>query len=79
MTFLTVVPYSLSEYDVYIIPYMLAIKWMCFGGVQMIIARSGGRGNLPERKSLTPDYFAGAARSRAHSSATFCFTLATYA
>jgi uncharacterized membrane protein (DUF485 family) len=37
MTFLTVVPYSLSEYDVYIIPYMLAIKWMCFGGVQMIL------------------------------------------
>ena len=37
MTFLTVVPYSLSEYVVYLIPYMLAIKWMVFGGIQMVL------------------------------------------
>lgn len=37
MTFMTVVPYSLSEYTVYIVPYMLAIKWMIGGGIQLII------------------------------------------
>jgi hypothetical protein len=37
ITFLTVVPYSLSEYVVYIVPYMLAIKWMICGGIQMIL------------------------------------------
>jgi hypothetical protein len=37
VTFLTVVPYSLTEYVVYIIPYQLAIKWMIAGGIQMII------------------------------------------
>jgi hypothetical protein len=37
ITFLTVVPYSLSEYVVYLVPYMLAIKWMICGGIQMII------------------------------------------
>lgn len=37
ITFLTVVPYSLSEYTVYIVPYMLAIKWMICGCVQMIL------------------------------------------
>ncbi len=37
MTFMTVVPYSLSEYTVYIVPYMLAIKWMIAGGIQLII------------------------------------------
>lgn len=37
ITFLTVVPYSLSEYMVYLVPYMLAIKWMVAGGIQMIL------------------------------------------
>lgn len=37
MTFMTVVPYSLSEYTVYIVPYMLVIKWMIAGGIQLII------------------------------------------
>jgi hypothetical protein len=37
MTFLTVVPYSLGEYVVYIVPYVLAIKWMVAGGMQMIL------------------------------------------
>jgi hypothetical protein len=37
MTFMTVVPYSLSEYVVYIVPYQLAIKWMVLGGIQLII------------------------------------------
>ena len=37
ITFLTVVPYSLSEYVVYIVPYMLAIKWMVAGGIQLIL------------------------------------------
>jgi hypothetical protein len=31
------VPYSLSEYMVYLVPYMLAIKWMVAGGIQMIL------------------------------------------
>jgi hypothetical protein len=38
VTFLTVVPTSLAEYVVYIIPYMLAIKWMVAGGIQLILA-----------------------------------------
>jgi hypothetical protein len=37
MTFMTVVPYSLSEYVVYIVNYMLAIKWMIAGGIQLIV------------------------------------------
>jgi hypothetical protein len=37
MTFMTVVPYSLSDYVVYIVPYQLAIKWMIAGGIQLII------------------------------------------
>jgi len=37
MTFMTVVPYSLSEYVVYRVPYMLAVKWMVAGGIQLII------------------------------------------
>jgi hypothetical protein len=37
ITFLAVVPYSLSEYVVYYIPHMLAIKWMCLEGIQMIL------------------------------------------
>jgi|SRR5271156_868879 hypothetical protein len=37
MTFMTVVPYSLSEYTVYIVPYMLVIKWMIAGGIQLLI------------------------------------------
>jgi hypothetical protein len=35
---LTVVPTSLSEYTVYIIPYRLAIKWMVAGGIQLGLA-----------------------------------------
>jgi hypothetical protein len=34
---MTVVPYSLSEYVVYIVNYMLVIKWMIAGGIQLII------------------------------------------
>jgi hypothetical protein len=37
MTFMTVVPYSLSEYVVYIVNYMLVVKWMVAGGIQLII------------------------------------------
>jgi len=37
MTLFTVIPFSLSEYDTYIVPYRLVIKWMIAGGVQMII------------------------------------------
>ena len=37
MTFMTVIPYSLSEYVVYIVPYQLAIKWMVAGTIQLII------------------------------------------
>jgi hypothetical protein len=37
MTLFTVIPYSLSEYVVYIIPHMLAIKWMILGGIQLVI------------------------------------------
>lgn len=37
MTFMTVVPYSLTEYVVYIVPYQLAIKWMIAGAIQLII------------------------------------------
>jgi hypothetical protein len=37
VAFLTVIPTSLGEYVVYIIPYMLAIKWMVAGGIQLII------------------------------------------
>jgi hypothetical protein len=38
MALVTVVPSSLSEYTVYIIPYRLAIKWMVAGGIQLILA-----------------------------------------
>jgi hypothetical protein len=37
MTGMTVIPYSLSEYVVYIVPYQLAIKWMLAGLIQLII------------------------------------------
>jgi ABC-type glycerol-3-phosphate transport system permease component len=37
MTFFTVIPYSLSEYDVYNIPHLLAVKWMVAGFVQLLI------------------------------------------
>jgi hypothetical protein len=37
MTFLTVIPVSLTEYATYFIPHMLAVKWICFGGIQMIL------------------------------------------
>lgn len=36
-TFFTVIPYSLSEYVIYRVPYMLAVKWMCAGAVQLIV------------------------------------------
>jgi hypothetical protein len=38
MALVTVVPSSLSEYTVYIIPYRLAIKWMVAGGIQLVLA-----------------------------------------
>jgi hypothetical protein len=38
MALVTVVPTSLSEYTVYIIPYRLAIKWMVAGGIQLVLA-----------------------------------------
>ena len=37
MALFTVIPFSLSEYDTFIVPYRLAIKWMMAGGIQMII------------------------------------------
>ncbi|MFZ3330614.1 MAG: hypothetical protein WA197_08290 [Candidatus Acidiferrales bacterium] len=37
MTCMTVIPYSLTEYVVYIIPYQLAIKWMVAGLIQLIV------------------------------------------
>jgi hypothetical protein len=37
MTLVTVLPYSLSEYDTYIIPHMLAIKWIAAGALQLIV------------------------------------------
>lgn len=38
LALLTVVPTSLSEYTVYIVPYRLAIKWMVAGGIQLVLA-----------------------------------------
>lgn len=37
IAFLTVIPTSLGEYVVFNIPYMLAIKWMVAGGIQLVI------------------------------------------
>ena len=37
ITLFTVIPYSLSEYDVYNIPHHLAVKWMVAGFVQLLI------------------------------------------
>ena len=37
MTFMTVIPYSLSEYVVYLVPHVLAVKWMVAGGIQLVI------------------------------------------
>lgn len=37
MACLTIVPTALSEYTVYIVPYMLVVKWMVAGGIQMIL------------------------------------------
>jgi len=37
MTFLTMVPFSLSEYDTFIVPYGLVIKWMIAGGLQLLL------------------------------------------
>jgi hypothetical protein len=36
-SFFTVIPYSLSEYDTYLVPYPLAIKWMVAGAIQLMI------------------------------------------
>jgi hypothetical protein len=36
MALFTVIPFSLSQYDIYVVPYMLAIKWIVAGGIQMI-------------------------------------------
>jgi hypothetical protein len=35
---LALIPTSLSQYTVYIVPYMLAIKWMVAGSIQMVLA-----------------------------------------
>jgi uncharacterized membrane protein (DUF485 family) len=37
ITLFTVIPYSLSEYDVYNVPHHLAIRWMVAGFVQLLI------------------------------------------
>jgi uncharacterized membrane protein len=37
MTLFTVIPMSLSEYDTYAVPYMLAVKWIIAGGIQMVL------------------------------------------
>jgi hypothetical protein len=37
ITFLAVIPYSLGDYATYLIPHILAVKWMIFGGIQMIL------------------------------------------
>jgi hypothetical protein len=37
MAFLTVIPYSLSEYVTYRIPHILAVKWMTAGTIQLVI------------------------------------------
>jgi hypothetical protein len=37
MTLFTVIPYSLSEYDVYLIPHHLAMKWIAAGFVQVVL------------------------------------------
>jgi len=37
MTLATVVPYSLSQYVVYIVPHLLALKWMVAGFIQLLI------------------------------------------
>jgi len=37
ITFLTVVPTALGEYVIFFIPHMLAVKWMIFGCIQMIL------------------------------------------
>ena len=37
MTLLAVIPMSLSQYDTYVVPYTLAIKWIIAGAIQLII------------------------------------------
>ncbi len=37
MALFTVIPFSLSQYDTYIVPYMLAVKWIIVGAIQMVI------------------------------------------
>lgn len=37
MTCMTVIPSSLGEYTVYIIPYALAIKWLIAGAIQLLL------------------------------------------
>src|SRR5271155_4302700 len=38
VAFLTIIPTSLGEYVVYFVPYMLAVKWMIAGGIQLVLA-----------------------------------------
>jgi hypothetical protein len=38
VSMLAVIPTSLTQYAVYIVPYMLVIKWMVAGGIQMVLA-----------------------------------------
>ncbi len=51
MTFLTAIPVSLTEYAVYFIPHMLAVKWMCFGAIQMILLGLVVAGICQEKKA----------------------------
>jgi len=37
ITCLATIPMALSQYVVYIVPYMLAVKWMVLGGIQLVI------------------------------------------
>jgi hypothetical protein len=37
ITLFTVIPFSLSQYDTYVVPYLLAIKWIIAGGIQMVL------------------------------------------
>jgi hypothetical protein len=37
ITLFTVIPYSLSEYVIYRVPHILAVKWMIAGAVEIIV------------------------------------------
>lgn len=51
MTLLTVIPVSLGEYNVYLIPHLLAVKWICFGAIQMILLGLVVAGICQEKKA----------------------------